>query len=375
MSICSTTRSTTVAAAAATLMVLATGCGQETAAPAASAPTVETAPSSTSSPSPTTSPTPTAAGPAEEVILDRSLPRGMAPQVAYLEGRTVHLADGTNRPAFEDYDRLAVVGDTIVGTWSNERGRTFVDLSAEYDDVSRQPLGNGFAVSPTSETVAWGAPDGTIQSAWDGGQVEMARDIGAATVMAVSGAGTCYEAESTTGGCVVYYTAPNETARYTSSHGIDDIVAPNALDVADVASSGDVAIATAFTDEGSCYAVRRADSWKTRWESCDYTPLVFSPDADHLMATGPYLDGLGFSRLQLLDAGTGEEVASFRTPDGYIAGWTWEDDDHAILSVYDSQGWRLIRIGLDGTAETALVWDGEPRTEAEPPWTLATRPS
>lgn len=375
-----TTRAMPLAVGGLALALVLSACGTDVqdsgdeATPSQS-PTTSDSPtgSPTGSESPSIEPSsgPALAGP---LLLDHRLPKGAAPGIAYVEaGRSLHLPDGTTRPVPHDYNLLAVTGDLVVGAWFGPN-KASVDLITEFD-VSTVPLGNGLAASPSGETIAWDAGDGTIQSAWDGGQVEMAKGVGEATVTAVSGIGTCYESDSPVGGCTVFYAPRAGPAHAVSSHGIDEVVGSRTLQVSDVAPGGDLAAQTSVSDEGSCWGVQRARGDKFRWESCDYTLLSFSPDGDRLLATVPYLDGLGFAEISVLDRKTGAEQAKFRVPKGYIAGWAWEDAEHALVSTYGKQGWRIIRISASGGAETALEWSGEERDELERPWTLALRPS
>lgn len=366
---------------AATAVLALSACGTQ-GAPEPGAASATSSESSTPSvtPSAPSSPTkPTSAAPVTgEVVLDGSLPAGQTPQIAYLEpGAILHLPDGSTRQVAQDYLAFALAGDLLAGAWYEEdgSGASHIDLEQEGQPVQTL-LGEGLVQSISGETIAWNGPDQTIQSAWDGGQVEMARKIGQySTVTAVDGVGTCYEAESPVGGCTVYYSPAEGPARFSHSHGIDDIVGPKVFHVADVASDGATAVGTKFFDEGSCWAVKAGPTGKFLWETCDHSLLLFSPGGDLVLATDAYLDGLGPSTISILDARTGAERASFRAPNGYIAGWTWEGPETALIETDGQQDWRLIRINSTGGAETALVWDGENRDELGPPWTLAIRPN
>lgn len=355
------------------------GCGTEV-GDGTTTPSADQSPSGSSTPSPTSTPTgtpvPTPDTTADGVVLlDDRLSAGRAPGVAYVQaGGTVHLPDGTVREAAHDYNGFAVTGDLLVGGWyDNEDGNDYVDVETG-GELTTTRMGQGIAQSASGRTIAWNTPDGTIETAWDGGQVEIGKAQRGSTVTAVTGDGTCFEAESPSGGCAVYYAPRTGPARLTSSHGIDDIVGSRTLHVSDVAPNGDLASQTSVSDEGSCSGVQRAGRDKLRWETCDYSLFGFSPDGGHLLAGPAYLDGLGFADIQILDAATGEETASFRVPEGYIAGWTWESPDSALLVTY-RDSWQMVRITTSGAAETALIWDGEDRDELERPWTLAMRPS
>ena len=37
-----------------------------------------------------------------------------------------------------------------------------------------------------------------------------------------------------------------------------------------------------------------------------------------------------------------------------ILGTTWEDEDHVLVSAFQNERWAVIRVGVDGTAESAL---------------------
>jgi hypothetical protein len=36
-----------------------------------------------------------------------------------------------------------------------------------------------------------------------------------------------------------------------------------------------------------------------------------------------------------------------------VADWTWEDDEHLLLTVHSGGSWQVVRVDLDGTAEVA----------------------
>ena len=90
------------------------------------------------------------------------------------------------------------------------------------------------------------------------------------------------------------------------------------------------------------------------WETCERTLFRFSPDARHLQASDPYLDGLGLSSIGVVDAETGEPLVTYRIDGGFIAHQIWEDDAHLLAVVSAPDGWSILRLGLDGSHERAV---------------------
>jgi WD40 repeat protein len=90
------------------------------------------------------------------------------------------------------------------------------------------------------------------------------------------------------------------------------------------------------------------------WQTCDNSVLRFSPDGRLLLASGPYLDGLGLSSLSVLDVSTGAPMVTFTIRGGFISQWGWEDSSHPLVVVSGPAGWEILRLGLDGTRQRAV---------------------
>jgi hypothetical protein len=129
-------------------------------------------------------------------------------------------------------------------------------------------------------------------------------------------------------------------------------------------TTGRAAVMTKANDDGSgCFGV--VDGLATGdgtplWETCDYSLGTFSPDGQYVLASDPYQSGGGKQSLTVLDAGTGEPVASFaqeqprdRTP-VELTQVAWEDGDSAIAVAMNEGDATLLRLGVDGSVEQVV---------------------
>jgi hypothetical protein len=286
--------------------------------------------------------------------LDGAFPTGPPPALPYLDGKQLISHDRAPVDLPQAYDSFTMVGDRFVGIYSDVNGERMVDIVEGDGSVSlTEPVEGGLALSDIGTTVAYGTPAGTIETVWADDQVQLANNLGEpVSVAAVVGNGSCHEVD---GGCRVFFNSnTGGTPRAADSHGIVDEFMKGALKVNDISPTGLIAVMTSAADETSCSGVYNEQHQRFVFKTCDNTLQTFSPDGGRLLAGPDYLDGIGDGSLAILDTATGDPVAQFEIDGGYIAGAQWEDDDHALVIVHtDDVGWRILRVGVDGSVEMA----------------------
>jgi hypothetical protein len=283
---------------------------------------------------------------------------GAAPAVPWLDGTTLTRPGALSVRLPQHYDQFVGVGDRIVGVRSDEHGNRTLDVLGADGVVTSSVVEvvDGVVASPSGTTAAWATPDGNIETLWSDDQVQLnGAPLGRISPAAVLGDGSCYEAD---GGCRVFFNREDQPPEAADSHGIVDTVVPGAaLRIEDVSSTGLVGVMRSVSDTGSCSGVFDEQHRAYLWKTCDYSFLGFSPGSTLLAATGAYRDGFGLTYATVLDAGTGAPLAEFRIDGGAILQTTWEDDLLAV-TYDDRHGWRVLRLGVDGTVRTAVASDG-----------------
>jgi hypothetical protein len=118
------------------------------------------------------------------------------------------------------------------------------------------------------------------------------------------------------------------------------------------------AVQTSDGADGPCFGVVDATSLIEKWDTCDYKLGGFSPDGHYVLAASPLTDGMGPRDVEVLDAGTGDLVASF-TPDKnsqlFMVGVAWETSDTFLANTYEGTTGSVIRLGVDGSLEDAVA--------------------
>ncbi|MBJ7357350.1 hypothetical protein [Nocardioides sp.] len=123
---------------------------------------------------------------------------------------------------------------------------------------------------------------------------------------------------------------------------------------------GRIALQTTVNDDASgCSGVLdpAVSTTEPIWETCDHSLGAFSPDGRYVMASSPYGDGLGLTRLEILDAGTGELVAEFtqrRSSQIALVMPVWESADAIVAVGVEGETQTLVRLGVDGTLEEVV---------------------
>jgi hypothetical protein len=268
----------------------------------------------------------------------------------YLEGRTLHHADGTTVDLPELYQDGAVLGDLFAGVRYDNEGRPFLDVVDETGEVvETHETASGIAATDDGSTIAYVDLDGVLWTQSDTGRISihdgLPTDLTPTAVL-------CGQEDLD---CAVWVnhgdgTTPPENI---SSHfRLTEV--PDALSAGDATESRLVAVLNESRDEGSCGGVYDLTSSSYVWENCESYLYDFSPDDAHLTGTHAYLDGPGPGYITILDAATGDEVARLDPKEGYIGRAVWQDSGHVIVTVFENQRWSAYRLGIDGSKERVL---------------------
>ena len=124
------------------------------------------------------------------------------------------------------------------------------------------------------------------------------------------------------------------------------------------AATGAFAVQSESRRDGSgCFAVVDSESLREVWETCDYALGAFSPDGRYVLASSSYQSGMGPGTIQVLDAATGDLVATFtqnsRTQITFV-GVVWESSETVLAMAYEGTTGTIVRMHVDGTLEETI---------------------
>ena len=282
-----------------------------------------------------------------------------SPRLGYLAGDAIHLPDGSQVEVEGDHDTLLPLGDGyVVGSTApdtGERSTGFLDASG--DLVWTEPSVGAPVLSPSGRLAAFGRADGTTVTVEVGGErrallTRRPADHQVAAVLDEGGSCTADGAictvftNSTT---VLAATALSATNRGgdvpESGETVDDL----AGQVEAVSRTGRLAL-TVSADAGSlCSAVEQPGRVRL-WRTCAWQLGAFSPD-ERFVVGYPLGDGGGPRGIALLDAMTGAVVREYAAPgraDVFVNRAVWESTDAVLATVWDTDHWSVLRLGLDG---------------------------
>jgi hypothetical protein len=310
-------------------------------------------------PSPTDPVTPT--GRHQDVSVLGDLPTGAAPKILVRIGSQVLLPDGTRVEVGSDAVHSALVDGRVVTLERDGDGNgTFVvrDTSGSVEVQEPADIDGALSVTPDRTAAAYVGTDGRIHT-WSeaDGDLTFSAPLKHVQLGPLLGSGgSCKEQAPEGGGCTVFYSTADGHARYATSHGIDDQV-PGFVMV-NSAHEERLAGQTESLPAGSCSEIRRSMGTTSLLRTCDFLLETFSPDGLYVTGGPAYGDGLGPASVDVLDAATGKSLLTISAAGepgvpSYIPQLGWEDDSHLLASVFDGKAWRLVRIGLDGSAELA----------------------
>lgn len=294
-------------------------------------------------------------GPADAPTGDTGTDDGFA----YVEGRVLHLSDGATVRLPERYDAVHAWGDRLVGVRNDdETGHDHLDfLETDGELLGSVESTSGVVTTSDHATIAYQDTEGDLVARWDGGTTVLATDQPEGTVVAgLTGGPDCL-----VDGCQVYFepAALDSQPRVADGRGEPRRLLPE--DVAgmnDVHDSGLVAVQTrTLPDNSGCGGVFDTVSGRYLLDTCDSQALVLSPTGERVTGADPYGSGVDSPDTRILDVHTGRELARFVPQDGdgmVIGPAYWEDDDHVLLTVRETAGWFLVRLGVDGEQERVL---------------------
>lgn len=318
----------------------------------------------TTTPTPTDSPSPTPTKNADgKYPLTLDVPEGDAAHVSWLDGKTLHTANG------ETFELPKEYGDVVSyrGGFMGSDGATGTIDVIRNGEVASTFNGGGFAVSEDGTQVAWFDRDAQaikVGGASGMGEGERSYDVPAgleATPVVFRGVDVIYQTDDQNNGeRKVWYTDGDTT------HEIE-----GALAVDGYSSKDDVALVmTSLDDFGSCwgtYAFPDGEfAGKLTQKTCDFSLGQVSTDGQYVIGWDAYRDGWGNGDIAILDATTFKPVAHFEPvqQDYGVQHAAWDADTNSLLvAVYLDQKWQLLRLGVDGSVETAS--DGTPADSEE----------
>ncbi len=337
------------------------------------------APPAVSTPS-TPKPTPVRPG-RVQVRLTGDVPRVDQPATAFFSEGRVHAGlSGISFPTDEELSYLGAYDGGWVGSATDGSGEWTTFVYDALGEVKARHRSTGpVAVSADRTLAAFTTPEGQVMVLRDTEPSPVAlRSEGTGLLIAVSVAGSdgqCVDPEGTVGSdCGVFYTSGSTPRSYsTHAHGNVDPLPVRRL--AGIAPDGSLAGTVSVSDTGSCSAVFD-DRWREQWRTCDYTLGRFSPDGRYVLGYPAYLDGLGPKVLAILDAHTGEVLVDARPREGddvFVRDAVWQPDGTVLATVWDTGGWVVLRLTIDGELTRALAGrlPGKPETA---PVVLATTP-
>lgn len=287
------------------------------------------------------------------------LERGDAPEVEYFTPDGVVLPEAGLQPLSDSWQALVPSDGGWLGL-SPSRDEV-VDLTEDFQRTSARTITQTFVSSPDRSMVAWTFPESgaqtlTLRSTTDPGDgatwdfpetplVDPVDFVGERSLL--------FQTTSQQDGSHEIGIA-HEDGTTTSFDGrFVKAISANP-------HTGLVAVQTrANPDASACAGVVNpaTSTSETVWDTCDYTLGAFSPDGRYVIATDPYLSGIGITSLSVLDAGTGDLVTTFEQPDGgqvAVNNVVWESPDTIVAVGLEGPSATILRFGVDGSLEETI---------------------
>jgi len=299
--------------------------------------------------------------------------RGAPPAVDYLDGRTLHLANGSAVELPEAYRTVTAYHGGFLAVADGEQGPEIVQIDAAGEEISRDPGDGQLAISADGTEVAW------LTTEANGSRGTLHRAVPSGSTDAVDEQAVPGNAGPPVGfvapGRLVYQRNGTETQAWLTdfagdNHRLDGLITVGGVWPADGLVTG----MTSVSDTGSCWVVRDVDSGNDRWDTCAFSLGRFSPDGRYVVGYPAYRDGFGDTELAILDARDGSVVAHWRTPassQGASTQVVWEDSN-LLTTFYEDGAWHLLRLGDDGSVSQALT--PVRASEGDNPWAFPPQP-
>ncbi len=315
--------------------------------------TTSASPTPSHAPSPPPSETPTATAttaPGRAANLTVTAPQGPAPSLPYLSlagsTTTVH-HDGTTDVLQGRYSDVVAYRGGWLAYGPGAYGPVISRFNTAGAAMDQRP-GTDFAVSDDGTEVAW-VEEGTLHVGLPSGHSQ-----GESTQKLPNGA-QATAVGFVQRGAVYSLDGASPSVHVTDLNGRDTVV-PGLLKSWGVSQSADlVGGETGYNPDGtSCWQVARSGG-PVLWRTCAWALGAFSPDGRYVVGTPSNGDGLGSSKVALLEARTGKVVAVFTAPAGSFAReFRWEDGRSLLAVVYDEGRWTVLRLGVDGSVQRTL---------------------
>jgi hypothetical protein len=263
-------------------------------------------------------------------------------------------------PGGEVRDIAQVQGGFLVVRSDDQGTRTvsFLGDDGTSPDLT-WPIGDGgIAVSPEGNVGAFVEPDGTVRVVQDAGSRNFAitqiKSAGALEAGAVLGENCSGRSESAQ--CVVFVNDLGENQQVLAvSYGEGAARASTKLQRVTDAHGTELIGIKSVSDGGSCSALESLDGGAELWSTCEFQLQKFSPDGTHVLGVQAYGDGLGDTRLAVLDASDGQAVLDLAVADGVtLYALAWEDDAHVLAVAGKGSTYELIRFSLDGNRQLVV---------------------
>ncbi len=287
------------------------------------------------------------------------LTRGDAPSIEYFTQAGVVLPGEGLQPLDQSYQ--ALVQSEADGGWvAVSPGRDeVIYFTTDFEPQGRSSANNGFVSIADRSLVAWTAPEPGAQTLL----IHSTTDPDTGAVWDFPEFPAVDPVDFTGRDSLVFQTTTpqgrNEIG-LANADGSKTVLPGYVKAISASPVTGQVAVQTkSKKDASGCFGVVDPATSLTEpvWETCDYSLGAFSPDGQYVLASTPYLSGIGVTSLAVLDAETGAAVTRFtQASDTQIVliGVAWESADTVVAVALKGESFSIIRLGLDGTMEATV---------------------
>jgi len=336
------------------------------------------APSSTGTPTTPTSPSTPATAPTYTVDLDPTedgttsgepgIPMWMDGEIIAADGTATNVGREVHGFVLDPNGNWAGMTQNPTGDW---QWTSFQDDGSVLD--TEPATSDQVAVTPDGQSFAWISqfePDEATPKQWQltlaGPQakvwpLDISADSGAAVVGILDDGSVVFDLG--TGG-----------VKIARQNGTVTNLGKGLLGASSVSTAtGAIAVQTSYNDDGtSCWAIVDI-AGDANAETCDYALGQFSPDGSLIVGRDSDSDGIGPSRLYLLDAASLEPLATFDPPaNGYFWERTAWSGDTILADVYADGEWGLAWLSADGILMQRSA--NKPGGDTDPPYHFGAGP-
>lgn len=287
------------------------------------------------------------------------LERGDAPAIEYFTEDGVVLPGEGLQPLDQSYQ--AMVPSEADGGWVafGPAKDEVVYLSTDFKPNGGSSPNNGFISDPSRSLVAFAAGAVGAQSL----EIHPTTDPAANVAWEYPAEDVVDPVDFTGDDSLLFQTTTPQGRHEIGLANADGTTTPLPGYVAAISASpvtGDLAVQTkAKKDASGCFGVVDPSASLTEpvWETCDYSLGAFSPDGQYVLASTPYLSGIGVTSLAVLDATTGDAVARFTQASNTqiaLVGVAWESADSVVAVALEGETYTIVRFRLDGTLEETV---------------------